>query len=250
MSREATDDSPAAGPAAEHPRGEVEEALRFNEVVSGILAHDLKNPLAAVLMNARLLRGAEGEREQRIGARIVASGERMTRMIDQILDWTRARSEGGHVQLVRADCDLGAIAEEVVAELRARKGDAVISVETRGALRGSWDADRLAQVLANLIGNGLDHATRPGVTVLLDGTGEDARIIVENEGRVDDAVLPVIFEPFRGRAAGPRSRARGLGLGLYITRQIVIAHGGRVELTRPSDARVAFTVTLPRAPSV
>jgi len=245
-------ESEAARVAAERGRAEAEAALRFNEVVSGILAHDLKNPLAAVLMNARLLRGSTGERERTISTRIITSSERMSRMIDQILDWTRVRGAPGHIDITRTDCDLGAIAQEVVAELRARKPDAPIAVEARGALGGRWDADRLSQVLSNLVGNAVDHASRPGVSLLLDGGGNDVRVVVENDGEIDDALLPVIFEPFRGRASGTPSRARGrvgLGLGLYIARQIALAHGGRVDVARVSDARVAFTVTLPRDPS-
>jgi signal transduction histidine kinase len=240
------EESQEARLASERRRVETEALLRFSELVSGILAHDLRNPLAAVLTNARLLRAAPGEREREIGARVVASGERMTRMIDQILDWTRARSQAGHVRVARGPCDLGVVAEEVVGELRARGSGAPISVETRGSLRGHWDADRLAQALSNLVGNGIDHATRPGVRLLLDGRGEDVHVVVENDGRIDDELLPLIFEPFRGRGAGAASRGRGLGLGLYITRQIVLAHGGRIGVTCLPEGRVRFTVTLPR----
>jgi signal transduction histidine kinase len=242
------EESQAARAAAERSRAESEAQLRFNEIVAGILAHDLKNPLSAVVMNARLLRNAEGARERTIGARIATSSERMARMIDQILDWTRFRSSPGQFQLTRRSCDLGAIADEVVAELRARRADAPIVVETRGSLSGSWDADRLAQVLSNLVGNGLDHASRPGVSLFLDGSGDPVRVTVQNEGKVDDELLPVIFEPFRGRASGARDRGRGLGLGLFITRQLVLAHGGRIHVER-AGARVAFTAELPRGPA-
>jgi signal transduction histidine kinase len=238
--------SQEARAAAEQSRAEAEALLRFNEVVAGILAHDLKNPLSAILMNARLLRDADAARARTIGARIVTSGGRMSRMIDQILEWTRQRAGAGWIQIERADCDLGLITEDVVAELRTRNAEAPIVVTARGDLRGRWDADRLAQVVSNLVGNALDHASRPGVIVALDGEGEDVRLSVGNEGVIDDETLPVLFEPFRGRAAGRTARGRGLGLGLYITRQIVDAHGGRVELERGSERRVTFVVTLPR----
>ncbi|HVZ73187.1 MAG TPA: GAF domain-containing sensor histidine kinase [Polyangia bacterium] len=226
---------------------EAQAQLRFNEIVAGILAHDLKNPLAAVIMNARLLRNAEGERERTIAARIVTSSERMGRMIEQILDWTRVRSAAGHVQIVRASCNLGAIAAEVVGEVRARKPDVPITIEARGALEGQWDADRLAQVLSNVVGNAVDHASRPGVALRLTGEGDEVRIAVENEGQIADELMQFVFEPFRGRASGARVGGRGLGLGLYITRQIVLAHGGRIDVERTPDNRVIFSVTLPRA---
>jgi signal transduction histidine kinase len=225
---------------------ESQQLLRFNEVVSGILAHDLRNPLAAVLMNAHILRSAESERSRTIGRRIVASGERMSRMIDQILEWTRLRAGRGGIELARAACDLGVVTDDVLAELRERvDGSVTISVEKRGDLTGPWDADRLAQVVSNLIGNAIEHAARPGVSVVLEGEPSRVVLTVENAGKIDDALVPLIFEPFRGRASGSRARGKGLGLGLFITREIVRAHGGRVEL-RTAPERVSFVVTLPR----
>jgi len=153
------------------------------------------------------------------------------------------------VTVERADCDLGTITDEVVAELRARKGDAPLVVDARGDLRGHWDADRLAQMVSNLVGNALDHASRPGAVVSLDGRGAEVRLTVSNEGRIDDQLLPVIFEPFNGRALGAKARGRGLGLGLFISRRIVVAHGGRLELEPDSGDHTTFVVTLPRAPA-
>ena len=243
------EESQRARAAAEASRAETEALLRSHEIVAGILAHDLKNPLAAVLMNARLLRDAEGDRTRAIGRRILTSGERMARMIDQILEWTRLRAGPGWIALERKDCDLGAITDEVVTELRARKADAALVIETRGDLRGRWDADRLAQVVSNIVGNAIDHASRPGVSVSVEGLAAEVRLTVGNEGRIDEQLLPVIFEPFHGRAFGARTRAKGhgLGLGLYITRQIVLAHGGRVELDQGPGERVTFITALPRA---
>jgi signal transduction histidine kinase len=237
--------SQQARAAAERSRAEAEALLRSHEIVAGILAHDLKNPLAAILMNARILRDNEGERARTAGRRILTSGERMSRMIDQILEWTRMRAGAGWIAIERAPCDLRAITEEVVAELRARKPEAALVVGTRGDLRGRWDADRLAQVVSNLVGNALDHASRPEVSVAVDSVGDEVTLTVENTGRIEDALMPAIFEPFHGRAAGGRTHGRGLGLGLYITRQIVLAHGGRVELEQ-GGGRVTFNVTLPR----
>jgi signal transduction histidine kinase len=231
--------------AAERAQAEGQASLRFSEVMAGILAHDLRNPLAAVLMNARLLRSAEGERERAIANRIIASGERMTRMIEQILDWTRVRSDAGHVRLTCSACDLARVADEVVGEHKTRAADTSIDLEARGDLCGHWDGDRLAQMLSNLVGNAVDYAAAPNVRVCLDGTSDDVSIVVENPGRIEDEVLPVMFEPFRGRASGSRVRGRGLGLGLYISRVIANAHGGRLDASQ-ADERVVFTVTLPR----
>jgi signal transduction histidine kinase len=241
------EESQEARAAAERSRAEAEALVRSHEIVAGILAHDLKNPLAAVLMNGRLLRDADTERTRAIGRRIVTSGERMARMIDQILEWTRLRAGAGLIRLEPMRCDLAAIIDEVVTELRTRKPEAHIVVEARGDLSGEWDGDRLAQVISNLVGNAIDHAGQPGVFVTAEGHGQDVRLCVANEGRIDEQILSTIFEPFHGRERGSRHRGRGLGLGLYITRQIVSAHGGRVELDPEAAGRVCFTVTLPRA---
>jgi signal transduction histidine kinase len=226
---------------------ESQQLLRFNEIVSGILAHDLRNPLAAVLMNAHILRTAESERSRAIGRRIVTSGERMSRMIDQILEWTRLRGGRGGIQLARAACDLRVVVEEAVGEIRARVGDVPIAIDARGDTRGSWDADRLAQVVSNLVGNAIEHASRPGVSIILGGEGSQVTLAVQNEGHIEAALVPLIFEPFRGRAAGSQARGKGLGLGLFITREIIHAHGGRVEL-REAPNSVSFIANLPRDP--
>jgi signal transduction histidine kinase len=224
--------------------------VRFNEAVAGVLAHDLRNPLAAILMNARMLRSAESERSRTIGGRIVTSGDRMSRMIDQMLEWARLRASPGGLDLRRTRCDLAALANDVVGALRARKPEVPISLSAEGDVVGQWDADRLAQVVSNLVANAAEHASRPGVSIRLSADGELVRLAVENEGRIDAELVPLVFQPFRGRTAGGggknRGAGRGIGLGLYITREIVAAHGGRVELEHVAP-RVAFIMTLPRA---
>jgi signal transduction histidine kinase len=244
------EESQEARAAAERSRAEAEALLRSHEIVAGILAHDLKNPLAAVLMNGRLLRDAETDRTRSIGRRIVTSGERMARMIDQILEWTRLRAGAGMLTVERAPCDLGSIVEGVVTEVRTRKPDADIIVEASGDLGGEWDGERLAQMVSNLVGNAVEHAGQPGVFVTVEGRGEDVRFRVANEGSIDEQIVPTIFEPFHGRERGSRHRGRGLGLGLYITREIVSAHGGQIALDPDAIGRVRFTVTLPRARAV
>jgi signal transduction histidine kinase len=235
-------------------RAEAEALVRFHEVVSGILAHDLKNPLAAVLMNARILRTEQSERARAIGVRIVTSGERMARMIEQILEWTRLHAGGAGraraggrpaPEVSRATCDLGEIVADVISELRAHKGEVPISIEASGDLKGSWDADRLARAVSNIVGNGLEHASGPGVSISLSGDGEAVQLAVANEGEIEEALLPTIFEPFHADGGRTKPRGRGLGLGLYITREIVNAHGGRIEL-QSAGPRVVFVLTLPR----
>src|SRR5205085_6227526 len=100
-----------------------------------------------------------------------------------------------------------------------------------GDRTGNWDGERLAQVVSNLLGNALQHGAATGVVrVVIDGTRTDAVLIrVENSGTIPPDLLPQLFDPFR-RAQRQAGRTEGLGLGLYIVQQIVLAHGGSVDV--------------------
>jgi two-component system sensor histidine kinase/response regulator len=118
-----------------------------------------------------------------------------------------------------------------------------------GDLSGTWDGDRLGQVVSNLVGNAVQHGAKGGaITVEVDGTDETTvRLRVHNFGSVSAEALPVLFEPFERMAAHPTSQARkaGLGLGLFIAREIARGHGGDVGV-QSSEERTTFEVTLPR----
>jgi len=172
----------------------------------------------------------------------------MSAMIENMLDLARARLAGG-IALQRAPADLGAVVDRVLEEQQATAPQARIVVHRSGAdLQGEWDAERLAQAVANLVGNALQHG-EPGGEVVLELDGRDAsrlRLVVANAGRIPAELLPSLFDPFRG---GERTRGRhqGLGLGLYIVQQIVQAHGGEVAVeVDEAGNRTVFTVTLPR----
>src|SRR5262249_51175422 len=121
-----------------------------------------------------------------------------------------------------------------------------VEVATTGSLHGRWDGDRLAQVISNLAGNALEHGEpRSPVIVELDGRHPHAvSIRVENRGEIAPDVLPVLFDPFRG--LGQRNeRARGLGLGLYISKEIVTAHRGRIDVMS-REGETCFEIELPK----
>jgi signal transduction histidine kinase len=147
--------------------------------------------------------------------------------------------------------DLEEVCCKVRDELEAAHPDRSILVETSGSVSGEWDHDRLLQVFSNLISNALHHGAGTGlVTVRCDGTARDGvTVTVHNEGVVPPDVLPVLFEPFRGNTR--YQRTRGLGLGLFITQQIIAAHGGTIDVSSGPGAGTTFTVYLPRpAPSI
>ena len=187
------------------------ERLRLNEMFTAVLGHDLRNPLNAILTGARLLELQSQEPAVRTtSAKMVSSAKRMGRMIDDILDLARARLAGG-IPLKREPGDLGTLIQRVVQEHRAIFPDRRIVVTADGDITGEWDADRLAQVASNLIGNALRHGhpDRP-VEVVLDGTAAgQVRVDVSNAGTIPRELLPTIFDPFRrGASAGPHRRPR------------------------------------------
>lgn len=121
-------------------------------------------------------------------------------------------------------------------------------LSSAGVLSGSWDGNRLAQVLTNLLGNALRHgAADQPIGLHLDGTHPSAiRMEISNGGCIPAELLPVLFKPFRGGEA-KGGRRDGLGLGLYIVQQIVTSHGGSIAV-HSADDHTRFTVTLARNP--
>lgn len=224
------------------------ETLRFQETFTAMLGHDLRGPLSAMVMSAMVLgRKVPDEAGKQAAARIVQSGKRMSRMIDDLLDLARIRLGDG-MPISRAPTDLDAVTLRVVEEQRAARPDRTVDYATTvegGAATLEADADRLAQVVSNLVANALHHgAADAPVTVRLEGSDDELVLTVGNAGAVPPDVLPVMFEPFRqGRRQGNPSG--GLGIGLYIVSQIVSAHGGSVH-AHSADERTSITVRLPR----
>lgn len=233
-------------------RKTMEDALReaslLRERFLGIVGHDLRSPLAAISMNAQLLLRADDvpERRREQARKVLRSAERMQRLIEVLLDFARTRLGGG-IPITPRPADLGRIVGEAIDELRLAYAPRAIELDVKGDTHGQWDADRMVQVLTNLLSNAMHHGAedRP-LRVEVDGTARDqVRLCVENEGEpVPAEIVPTIFDPFVRASNDPSG---GLGLGLYIVRQIIEGHGGRIQLH--SDAhRTVFEAVLPRQP--
>jgi PAS domain S-box-containing protein len=228
---------------------ELQRTVRFNELFTGMLGHDLRNPLSAMIVSAQaMMLRPEAEKVVRPLSRILASGDRMARMIDQLLDFTRVRVGQG-IPIDPTPLDLVPLVQQVIDELDTNP-DWTLRLDHVGRSEGTWDADRLGQVFSNLVANAMQHGEAAhGVTVRIDGTREDhVEVEVHNMGAMLPADVALLFEPM-AVGARRRDRSRGLGLGLYITREILKAHGGTIVVRSSASHGTAFVVTLPRAPA-
>jgi signal transduction histidine kinase len=225
---------------------DLSRAVQLSEMFVGILGHDLRTPLGAIAMSAELIvRNSDEACSLRPAGRILSSADRMSRMIEQLLDFVRVR-QGRGIRLSVVAADLGELAWPVLQELGDANPQARLAVSRLGDLSGCWDPDRLGQVVSNLVGNAIQHgiATEP-IVVEMDGTESDTVcLLVSNPGAIPEVAISTLFEPFR-RATAAKSVEKGLGLGLFIAREIVRAHGGEVAV-RVAGGRTDFEVTLPR----
>lgn len=250
----------------------LEEITRFNEAIDeamadsvarysaiveraktlflAVLGHDLRTPLSAVLAAANTLLLAEDEdnRTAKTAALILRSSARMSQMVSDLIDFTRTRLGDG-LPLVRRPMDLGVAADEAIEEIQAVYPEHKVRLARSGDLRGSWDEGRMKQALTNLIENAAEHVTsKTPITVSVGGDSEQVLLTVHNHG-------PPIPEPDRARIFEPLVRvaetsspviSKHMGLGLYVVRQIVQAHGGTIDLESTESAGTVFTLTLPR----
>ena len=183
--------------------------------------------------------GTAADRERWIG-RILGSATRMHRMIELLVDWVRVVQLGGF-PLRRERVDVGEVARAICDEQAAVNPGRAVQTSVAGETVGSWDGARIAQALGNLIGNAYQHGTGP-IEVGVRGERDAVEVRVMNEGApIPPESLPRIFEPF---SQGRENRG-GLGLGLFITKQIARAHGGDLFVTS-SPERTSFTLRLPR----
>jgi len=235
-SRDAMDQLVLARTEAAAKQARIDEA---RERFIGVLGHDLRNPLAAILMGVELLDELPAAKAV-IVERIGRSAHRMEAMIRDMLDFARGRLGGG-IPIAPMWCDLGGLCDGVVDEIRQAHPTRPLSLEVTGDLRGHWDPDRLEQGISNLVGNAVTHGTGP-IRVTCRAEDEAVVTTVENAGPpIPAAMLPTLFEPFTGT-----HRLDGLGLGLYIAHEIVQAHGGTIAAASEAVAGTTCTIRLPR----
>lgn len=229
---------------------ELQRTANFREQFIGVLGHDLRNPLAAIMASAgMMLRKEDLPPGQLKGLRRISnSAERMARMISDVLDFARGRLGGGF-PIERQRVNLHEICRRVVDELHVANPERELLFEAKGDGWGDWDPDRVAQAVSNLVGNALQHgASDAPVEVRLTDDPEGVRVEVKNQGRpIPPELLPVIFEPFRGAGDNPEHAGqKNLGLGLWIVQEIIHAHGGAVEVHSSQAEGTRFITHWPR----
>jgi signal transduction histidine kinase len=229
----------------------IRELDHAKETFLGILGHDLKTPLSAIIMSARFLGESTelSEPHRTIVARIERSGHRMSQMVSDLLDFTRSRLGNG-IPIESSEVDLAKVVREAVDETMASNPDRTVDVETAGSLTGRWDAKRISQALSNLIGNAVHHGKEDApISVTARGSETDVSIAVHNEGpSIPPDKIRQLFDPLSrvNPARASVHDSNHLGLGLHIARAIVTAHGGRIDVESSVEAGTTFTILLPR----
>jgi signal transduction histidine kinase len=217
------------------------------QMLVGVVSHDLRGPLQTIALSCELVL-AESQGPSRTWVnRALTAVRRANRLVDDLLDATRARL-GGLLPIERAPVDLVRLVEQATDEHRGRAADRVIGLEAPATLVASCDANRISQVVNNLVGNAIQHSPASSIVRVVVRAIADrgAEIAVHNLG-------PAIPEELRSRIFEPLERVEitstnhSIGLGLYIVHEIVHAHGGTITVeSTPADG-TTFRVWLPAA---
>ncbi|BCX65932.1 MULTISPECIES: sensor histidine kinase [Pseudomonas] len=235
---------------AESTAAYAEQVNRSRDIFLAILGHDLRAPLQAVSMSTELLmRKAQLEGDALTCANNIKRGTRhMAAMVNDLLELVRSRL-GKSLPIDPAPMDLAAVAHEAIAQACAGNPECDPTLNVAGDMQGNWDAARLSQLLQNLIGNALQHGSTKGdVTLTLTGEPDTVRLTVHNYGTpIAEQDIGTIFDPLIRSADEELGRpSTSLGLGLFIVKEVVDAHGGTVEVSSSELEGTLFTVVLPR----
>ena len=221
------------------------------DIFLAILGHDLRSPLAVTSMAGAFLsrEGAFDEQVRRIGQRVGRSAATMNVMVNDLLAFARTQLGDG-IPIEKSLCDTREIARNAIEEANAAHPGSVFELHSTGELSGHFDQPRLQQLLANLANNAAQYGT-PGKSILIEITGEKDRVVfkVHNAGpKIPADALPKLFDALvqlSDDSENERPRS-SLGLGLYIARQIAVAHNGNVTVTSDDAMGTTFSVEIPR----
>jgi PAS domain S-box-containing protein len=228
------------------------ELERLREEWSGVVAHDLRQPLGTISLSAQMLARATDEaRLLKYADQIRAAAQRLHRMVGDLMDLSRL--DAHRLELVRQSVDVPALVSAVVERVALQAQGRAFDVSIPGPVPDvDADPDRIAQVMENLLTNAVKYG-KGGTRIITSVSREDGEVAVAvtNEGRPLTAEeLSRIFERFHRTASAKLEGIQGVGLGLYITRSLVEAHGGRItaDSTPAGVTRFRFTLPVARTP--
>jgi signal transduction histidine kinase len=219
----------------------------------GILTHDLRNPLTTILMSTQLIPqiGPLNERQGVLVEQVIDSSARIDEIVSHLLDITRARFGSG-LPVLRAPMDIGFVGRQLVDEARIAHPDRKFILDISGETEGEWDKARIGQVFSNLLGNAAQYSFKDTpIKIIIKGTPNEVALSVHNEGLpipankiagIFDSLVRVTAEDKENN----KEQTTNLGLGLFITREIVMAHGGVLEVTSSEKGGTTFTAHFPK----
>ena len=253
---------------------DLEDMIRFNEAIDqalcesiaffsdkvdesrnlllGMLGHDMRTPLQSIQMTASYLGALNaGETVSTAASRLINSGARMKALLDELVEFNRAKLGLG-IHVSPTSVDLADLFADELQELRAAHPGRELVLDVTGETKGFWDGPRLQRLLGNLVVNAVKYGSKDApVSVVVSDDKDGLRFEVRNSGpAIDQSTLDQLFAPLqRGQHQDNKYDAdAGLGLGLYIAREIAKAHGGEIE-AHSEGTEIVFAVRLPRSPA-
>jgi len=257
--------------------GEIKDMVRFNEAIDqslaesvarysemhrdsqnlfmAILGHDVRSPLGAINMGAQILSTNANLTPNAVKTALVIaeSSKRAAEIVADLLDFSTSHLGDG-IPVTTSPMDFAAASTTLVEEMRVFHPERSIKLEIAGDMKVIWDSSRISQAFGNLITNAIDHGSAGEPIVVTVREHDDDEIIwtIQNAGEViPSAQLRTFFDPAKRFALRPASERKlsdklNLGLGLYITREVIVAHGGRIEITSTKEDGTTFTIRIPR----
>lgn len=230
--------------------GRYSEAVTENsDIFVGMLGHDLRSPLQVLSFGAAKLKNMEDADKSlnQLGSTMIASVQRMKEMLDDLMDFTESRIGEGLI-IHRGPADLAEITRLLVEEFRSAHQDHRFEHVVNGDCSGHWDASRIGQICQNLISNALQHGDPQGnIVVGCEARKDQVVLTVNSKGKpIPEAQQQDIFELSSRKHVEKGNPNKNLGLGLYIVRELVMAHDGKVSVESTQSAGTTFTVELPK----